>query len=103
MVLEIAQIDVKQGSESEFEANVAKAAPLFKRARGCRSMQLQRSVEQPQRYRLMVEWETLENHTVDFRESADFQAWRGLVGHCFASPPQVEHTARCELGFGFAS
>ena len=49
-----------------------KAAPLFKRAKGCTGMTLQRSVEMPARYRLFVQWDTVENHTVDFRGSADF-------------------------------
>ena len=91
MVLEIAQIDIKPGLEIEFESGVGKAAPLFKRAKGCRSLSLQRSVEKPGRYRLFVGWDTVENHTVDFRGSADFQEWRKLVGHCFALPPEVEH------------
>ncbi len=99
MFLEIALIEVKPGSEAEFEAGVAKAAPLFKRAKGCKGMQLQRSVEFPSRYRLVVKWETVENHMVDFRNSADFQEWRSLVGACFAAPPAVEHTHRVVKGF----
>src|SRR5579864_2679596 len=91
MILEIAQIDVKPGMEAEFESGVAKAGPVFRRAKGCTGMALQRSVEKPARYRLFVKWETVENHTVDFRGSPDFTEWRGLVGHCFASPPEVEH------------
>ena len=91
MITEIAQIDVKPGMEADFEAGVKNAAPLFRRAKGCAGMTLQRSQEKPQRYRLLVQWETVENHTKDFRESADFQEWRKLVGHCFASPPEVEH------------
>jgi heme-degrading monooxygenase HmoA len=91
MIMEIAQIDVKPGMEAEFETGVKNAAPLFKRAKGCTGMALQKSHEKPQRYRLFVKWDTLENHTVDFRGSADFQEWRKLVGHCFASPPDVEH------------
>ena len=91
MVLEIAQIDVKPGMEAEFEAGFAKAVPLFKRAKGCKSLSLHRSVEKPSRYRGFIAWETVENHTVDFRGSADFQEFRKLVGHCFASPPEVEH------------
>ena len=91
MITEIAQIDVKPGMEADFEAGVKAAAPLFKRAKGCKSLSLQRSVEKPPRYRLFIGWDTVENHTVDFRGSADFQEWRKLVGHCFASPPEVEH------------
>jgi heme-degrading monooxygenase HmoA len=99
MITEIAQIDVKPGMEKDFEAGVKSAAPLFKRAKGCKSMALQRSHEMPQRYRLFVQWETLENHTVDFRGSADFQEWRKLVGHCFAAPPNVEHVTEVVRGF----
>ena len=99
MILEIAQIDVKPGMESDFEAGVKAAAPIFKRAKGCKSMALQRSHEMPARYRLFIQWETLENHTVDFRGSPDFQKWRKLVGHCFASPPNVEHVAEVLRGF----
>ena len=99
MILEIAQIDIKPGMESEFEAGVKAAAPIFKRAKGCHSMELQRSIEKPQRYRLFVQWQTVENHTVDFRGSPDFQEWRKLVGHCFAAPPEVEHTAQAVKGF----
>ena len=93
MITEIAQIDVKPGMEKQFEAGVAKAAPLFKRANGCKGMALSRSHEKPQRYRLFVHWDTVENHMTDFRNSPDFQEWRKLVGHCFASPPEVEHAS----------
>ena len=99
MITEIAQIEVKPGMESEFEAGVQKAAPLFRRAKGCTGMALQRSIEQPARYRLVVQWATVENHTVDFRGSADFAEWRKLVGHCFAQPPQVEHVREVVKGF----
>jgi quinol monooxygenase YgiN len=98
MVTEIAQIDVKPGMESEFEAGVKAAAPVFQRAKGCRAMELRRSIEKPARYRLFVEWETVENHTVDFRGSADFQEWRKLVAHCFATPPEVEHVTQVVKG-----
>jgi heme-degrading monooxygenase HmoA len=99
MILEIAQIEVKPGMESEFESGVKKAGAIFKRAKGCKAVTLQRSHENPQRYRLFVQWETLENHTRDFRESADFPEWRKLVGHCFAAPPQVEHVTEVVKGF----
>jgi quinol monooxygenase YgiN len=99
MITEIAQIDVKPGTEAEFENGVKQAAPIFRRAKGCRSMELRRSIEKPTRYRLFVGWDTVENHTVDFRGSADFQEWRKLVAHCFASPPDVEHVSEVVRAF----
>ena len=99
MILEIAQIDVKAGTEAEFEAGVKKAVPIFKRAKGCKGLELQRSIEKPSRFRLFIKWETVENHTVDFRGSADFQEWRKLVGHLFAAPPEVEHVREVTKGF----
>lgn len=92
MITEIAQIDVKLGAEKDFEAAVAKAQAAFGRSSGFHGFELHRSIEKPQRYRLMVKWQTLENHTVDFRSSENFREWRGLVGQYFASPPEVEHT-----------
>jgi heme-degrading monooxygenase HmoA len=99
MITEIAQIEVKPGMESEFEAAVKKATPIFKRSKGCRGMELRRSIEKPSRYRLLVTWETVEDHTVGFRNSPEFQEWRGLVGHFFASPPEVEHVQQVVHGF----
>ncbi len=92
MITEIAQIDVKPGQEKDFEAAVAQAQAIFQRCKGWKGFELHRSIEKPSRYRLHITWETLENHTVDFRESENFTAWRGLVGPHFAEPPQVEHT-----------
>jgi quinol monooxygenase YgiN len=99
MITEIAQIDVKPGMEAEFETGVKNAAPVFQRAKGCHGLELQRSIEKPSRYRLFVKWGTVENHTIDFRGSADFQEWRKHVAHCFASPPEVEHVNQVVKGF----
>ena len=93
MITEIAQIDIKPGREADFEAAVETARTAFGRAKGFHGFELHKSIEKPQRYRLMVQWETLENHTVDFRGSENFTEWRGLVGGFFASPPEVEHTS----------
>ena len=91
MITEIAQIDVKPGTEKDFEAAVAKAKAAFGRSKGFHGFELHRSIEKPQRYRLMVKWETLENHTVDFRGGPLFAEWRAIVGPFFAVPPVVEH------------
>ena len=89
MILEIAQIDVKPGMENDFEAGVKSAAPIFKRAKGCKFVTLQRSHENPSRYRLFVQWETLENHTEDFRE------FRRFPGMAQAGRPLLRLAAQC--------
>ena len=99
MITEIAHIEIKPGMEAEFEAGVKNAVPIFQRAKGCHGMELRRSIENPRQYRLFVVWETVEHHTVEWRASPDFQDWRKLVGHCFASPPEVEHVRQVVRGF----
>lgn len=92
MITEIAQIDVKPGTEADFEAAVTKARAVFGRVAGYHGFELHRSIEKPQRYRLVVKWDNVEAHTVGFRGSEHFAEWRALVGPFFASPPEVEHT-----------
>jgi heme-degrading monooxygenase HmoA len=99
MITEIALFDLKPGMESEFEAGVRTAMPLFKRAKGLKAFSIHRSVEKPSRYRLLIKWETVENHTIDFRGSQDYQEFRKLVGHCYAAPPDVEHVREIPGGF----
>jgi len=99
MVWENAELTIKPGEEKAFEAAVAEALPVFRRAKGCQGMRLQRSVERPNVYRLLVEWATVEDHMVHFRNSPDFQEWRRLAGPFFAKTPEVEHTELVLLGF----
>jgi quinol monooxygenase YgiN len=93
-VWEIAEIDVIAGKEEAFEQAYAEAQPIFEAAKGCNSVQIRRSVEFPSRYRLVVEWATIEAHTVDFRGSEGFTRWRDLVGQFFEGAPRVEHVYR---------
>ncbi|MEW6255400.1 MAG: antibiotic biosynthesis monooxygenase family protein [Pseudomonadota bacterium] len=99
MIYEIAQLTIKDGEEAAFEAGASKAVPLFQRAKGCHGMRVERSIETPTAYTLIVTWETVEDHMVHFRNSADFQEWRSLVGGTFAAPPQVHHTSVAFVGF----
>lgn len=92
MILEVAEITVKPGTEPAFEEGVGRAAPLFLRAKGCHGLSLHRVIETPAVYRLVVKWETVDNHMVDFRNSNDFQEWRALVGAYFDGAPRVTHS-----------
>lgn len=92
MILEIADIRIKPGQNAAFEAAVQGAlAGVVNRAQGFKGAKVNRGIESPDRYILQIFWETLQDHTVTFRQSALFAEWRALVGPYFAAPPVVEH------------
>jgi heme-degrading monooxygenase HmoA len=92
MILELADIRILPGKQADFDSAITRGVELaISNATGFRGYKINKSVESPERYVLMIYWETLENHTVDFRESAAFQEWRALVGPFFAAAPVVEH------------
>ena len=91
MVLERAQFRITPGREEEFEQAFEQAQRLLAGSHGFSGATLSRGVESPSAYLLLVEWETLEDHTVGFRESPAFGEWRGLIGHLFDGAPDVEH------------
>jgi heme-degrading monooxygenase HmoA len=93
MIFELADIEVLPGHAEEFEAGVRAALPLFARASGCGGAVLHRVIEKEHHYVLQVSWQTVDDHMVHFRTSADFQTWRGLVGPHFARPPVVVHSS----------
>ncbi len=91
MIREVALIEVKPGQESAFEEALRQARAVLQRAKGCRGYAVDRSIENPSQYRVLISWDTVENHMVDFREGPLFAEWRALIGPHFASPPKVEH------------
>ena len=91
VITEQAVLDIRPGREEDFEAAFATAKPIIAASPGFASVQLLRCIETPHRYLLLVEWETLEDHTVGFRGSAEYDEWRRLL-HDFYEPfPVVEH------------
>ncbi|MEO6703319.1 MAG: antibiotic biosynthesis monooxygenase family protein [Jatrophihabitantaceae bacterium] len=90
MVLEVALIDVRPGTEGEFEAGFWQVRSAVADSAGCISMRMTRGIESPSRFVLLVEWESVEAHE-QFRASERFGIWRGGIGQYFAYPPQVEH------------
>lgn len=92
MILEIADIRIAPGRQAEFEAAIQRGiAEVVTRARGFRGFKVNKGIESPERYVLMIFWDTLEDHTVGFRGGPLFAQWRAIVGPFFASPPVVEH------------
>lgn len=97
MVLEIAEVIVKAGHEQAFIGSVRQGQALFMETEGYISHELRQSLEEPTRFVLLVQWASLEAHTVNFRESDRFPRWRGYISGHFAEPPKVQHFIRHEV------
>lgn len=91
MILEVATIDIKPGANNDFEAALGKAQQVISQAGGYIGHQFQQCIEQDNRYLLLIRWNTLEDHTIGFRESELFKEWRALIGPYFETPPSVQH------------
>jgi len=92
MVLEIADIRVAPEQQAAFEEAIQRALKtVMAQAKGAGRHKVSRCLETPGRYVLQIEWETLEDHTVAFRQGPLFAQWRAIIGPFFASPPLVEH------------
>jgi heme-degrading monooxygenase HmoA len=97
MILEAAMLQVRPGMQSEFEAAFRQASPIIASMPGYRGHQLQRCLEAEAKYLLLVRWETLEDHTIGFRGSPQYQEWRRLLHHFYDPFPTVEHFVEVEL------
>jgi heme-degrading monooxygenase HmoA len=91
MILEMAILHVKPGRASEFEGEFRVAEPIISAAPGHIAHELHRCVEDPNRFLLLVRWQTLEDHTRGFRGSSDYQRWKELLHHFYDPFPEVLH------------
>lgn len=91
MILEVAILDVRPGSEDAFEAAFAQAQPLVASITGFQALDIQRCLERPSRYVLLVRWRRLEDHTEGFRGSPQYAQWKALLHHFYDPFPVVEH------------
>lgn len=91
MILEVVILDVIPNQEKEFETAFAQASSIISGMSGYISHQLQRCIEKQNRYILLVNWEKLEDHTVGFRGSEEYQEWKKLLHHFYDPFPTVEH------------
>jgi heme-degrading monooxygenase HmoA len=93
MILEVATLDIQPGRESDFEVAFGLARVIITKSAGFVSLELQRCIETPHRYILLVRWRSLEDHTIGFRQSADYERWKALLHHFYDPFPLVQHYA----------
>ena len=91
MILEVAILNIKKGLSESFQNSFKQAVPIISSMKGYISHDLKKCVEQDDKYILLVNWETIEDHEIGFRESDKYKIWKDLL-HCFYEPfPTVEH------------
>ena len=92
MILELADIRIHPGQNAAFEEAIQRGlTTVIRETKGFQGYQINRGIESTERYLLQIFWDTLEDHTVGFRQSPAFAQWRGIVGPFFAGAPVVEH------------
>lgn len=92
MIDEVVDIRIQPGQQAAFEEAVERGLrTVIAHSKGFLGYSIRQGIESPERYLLRIRWATLENHTVDFRQSEAFTQWRAIVGPFFAVPPVVEH------------
>lgn len=91
MILEVAILHVKDGQEKQFEADFATAGQYISSIKGYIKHSLRKCVEQKNKYILLVDWEKLEDHTIEFRQSSQYLEWKRLLHHYYDPFPTVEH------------
>jgi heme-degrading monooxygenase HmoA len=91
MVIEHAVLNVRAERCIEFENAMKSAMPLIAQTPGFLGFELRPCLEHQGQYLLRVQWRALEDHTIGFRQSDRYEAWRRML-HGFYEPfPAVEH------------
>jgi len=92
MILELADIRIHPGQNAAFEEAIQRGLKtVISKAKGFQGFTVNRGIESTEHYVLQIFWDTLEDHTIGFRESPAFADWRAIVGPYFAAAPVVEH------------
>jgi heme-degrading monooxygenase HmoA len=91
MILETAIFSIRPGEAQLFRETFGKARKFIETSKGFHRLELRQGIEMPDSFVLVVWWETLEDHTLAFKQSENFTQWRALIGHLFAAPPLVHH------------
>jgi heme-degrading monooxygenase HmoA len=97
MILEVATLQVKSGMINEFESSFRKASKIISKMKGYLGHELQKCVEEENKYILLVRWENLKDHTVGFRSSEEYLEWKALLHHFYDPFPIVEHYININL------
>lgn len=94
MITEIAFLKIRQGQSATFEEAFIQAQTIIESMNGYIQHELQQCMEEDDKYMLVVCWKTIEDHTIGFRQSKEYQEWKKLLHHFYDPFPVVEHYKR---------
>ena len=91
MILEMVTLNIKKGQSVDFEKKFQEAQKIISSMKGYISHELKKCIEKDDKYILLVNWETIEDHEIGFRKSNEYQEWKALLHHFYEPFPLVEH------------
>ena len=91
MILEVAILNIKKGQSEAFEKAFSRAKNIISSMNGYINHQLKKCIEEKDKYILLVNWETIEDHEIGFRKSEDYQQWKALLHNFYQPFPTVQH------------
>ena len=97
MITEIALLQVRKGMKEGFIVSFEKAQNIISKMQGYIEHSLEQCLEDDHKFLLLVKWETLEDHTIGFRQSEEYQEWKALLHHFYDPFPVVEHFEKIQF------
>lgn len=91
MILEVAILNIKEGLEKEFERDFKIAGKYISSIKGYKGHTLKKCVEEKNKYILLANWKTIEDHNIGFRKSNEYLMWKELLHHYYKPFPIVQH------------
>jgi heme-degrading monooxygenase HmoA len=98
VILEVAPLSIRKDQSDAFEAAFQQAQSIIASMPGYIRHELQRCLERPDEYLLLVQWTSLQAHQVGFRQSPEYQRWKALLHHFYDPFPTVSHYVQVRDG-----
>lgn len=99
MVIEIIRYSLSAGQEADFETAYEKAQQYLAESSHCLGYELIRSVEEPNRYILRIEWDSVDGDGKGFRESPKFAEFFKLTSPFFNAIDEMQHYEKTQIIF----
>ena len=91
MVIEYIRYSIPEDRRTDFERAYAEAAPVLDGSEHCLRYEVSHGVEEPERYVVRIEWDSIEGHEQGFRRSPAFRTFFAAVRPFFDDIEEMHH------------